>query len=63
MDFNTILEAIASVGFPIVCVAVMFYENHMERTVHKEETEQFTNALNKNTLVIQQLVDKLEGKV
>ena len=72
MEFNTILQAIATVGFPIVmCLLLIWYikdtnektsENIKEITAkHLEETKEFTEALNKNTLVLQRLCDKLEG--
>ena len=27
MDFNAIIEAVSTVGFPIVCCGVLFYQN------------------------------------
>ena len=27
MDFNAIMEAVSTVGFPIVCCGVLFYQN------------------------------------
>ena len=27
MDFNTIMQAVSTVGFPIVCCGVLFYQN------------------------------------
>ncbi len=56
-----ILSAISSVGFPIVCVCVMFYERHKDQERHLQESKEFTEALNNNTLVIQKLVDTLSG--
>lgn len=59
MDFATILSGISAVGFPIVmCLILMFYIKLVTDT-HKEETERFTEALNKNTLVLQKLCDKM----
>lgn len=50
---------ISTVGFPIaMCIAFMWYGYHQQEN-HKEETEKFTDALNKNTLVLQRLCDKL----
>ena len=28
MDFNAIMQAISTVGFPIVCCGVLFYQNN-----------------------------------
>lgn len=60
MDINVIMQAIATVGFPIVmCVMLLWYVKQQSET-HKEESKQFTEALNKNTLALQKLCDKLE---
>lgn len=60
MDINVIMQAIATVGFPIVmCVMLLWYIKQQSET-HKEESKMFTEALNKNTLALQKLCDKLE---
>lgn len=59
MDFTSILQAITTVGFPIVMCIIMFKYIGDENKAHKEETKEFTEALNKNTIVLQQLCDKL----
>lgn len=38
MDFNTISQAIGSVGFPIVACCVMFYQNSKLQDTLKEMT-------------------------
>lgn len=73
MDVNTVRELITSVGFPIVvCIALGWFikkqdDKHSAQIekiteAHKEESKQFTDALNNNTLVIQKLIDKMEDK-
>ena len=60
MDANAIASLITTVGFPIVmCGALMWYIANSQ-TQHKEETKEFTDALNKNTIVLQKLCDKLD---
>lgn len=60
MDINVIMQAIATVGFPIVmCIMLLWYVKQQSET-HAEESKQFTEALNKNTLALQRLADKLE---
>ena len=60
MDVNAIASLITTVGFPIVmCGALMWYIAKTQ-TRHKEETKEFTDALNKNTIVLQKLCDKLD---
>lgn len=62
MDFTTILQAISTVGFPIaMCVMLLWYTKEQGER-HREESEKFTEALNKNTLVLQKLCDKMEVK-
>lgn len=60
MDANIILQAITSVGFPIVmCLMLMWYVKEIS-SKHKEESDKFAEALNNNTLVLQKLCDKLD---
>lgn len=59
MDFNTVLQAVSVVGFPIVMCLVLLWYVKDQNDRHKEETEKFTNALNANTLVLQKLCDTI----
>ncbi len=60
MEFESVLQAITTVGFPIVmCLVLLWYINKMVDT-HKEETKAFTDALNKNTTVLERVCDKLD---
>lgn len=59
MDITAITQIISTVGFPIaMCCALLWYIKNLN-DVRKEETEKFTDALNKNTLVLQKLCDKM----
>ena len=71
MEFNTIITAIGSLGFPIVACCAMAYffakVNDNYRTDikeinrgHKEEMTAMTEAINNNTLVIQKLVERMD---
>ena len=71
MDFNTVLTAIDTRGFPIVaCCAIAWffikinenYRNDIKElsASHKEEVKAMTEAINSNTLVIQKLCDSLD---
>ena len=54
-----IVTIITNVGFPIaICVMLMWYIRELT-SKHQTETKEFTEALNKNTLVLQRLCDKL----
>ena len=62
MDGNMIIQAITSVGFPIVmCLMLMWYVREIS-SKHKEESDKFAEALNNNTLVLQKLCDKLDNE-
>lgn len=68
MDVNTILQAIGTVGFPIVCaIAMAWYVKYVTdrnredieklNTQHQQEMKEVTTALNNNTLALQKLSD------
>lgn len=68
---NEILNAITTVGFPIVsCIVIAWYakytndnyRNDMKEanTVHKEEMNQLSQALQNNTLALQKLCTMIE---
>ena len=59
MDINVIMQAITTVGFPIVmCICLAWYCMKLGDS-HKAETDKFTAALNENTLILQKLCDIL----
>lgn len=59
MDINVVMQAITTVGFPIVmCLCLAWYYMKLNES-HKNETDKFTTALNENTLVLQKLCDIL----
>ena len=54
-----VLQAITTVGFPIVmCLCLAWYCMKLNDS-HKVETDKFTVALNDNTIVLQKLCDVL----
>ena len=70
MDFQTILQAISAVGFPIVFCIIVYKTmidsvklfntqlNEMMRQ-HAEESKSMQKSLDDNTAVIQRLLDKI----
>lgn len=71
MDVNAILQAIGTLGFPIVCAMTMaWYVKYMTdrnredidklNEQHKQEMKEVTTALNNNTLALQKLSDLLD---
>ena len=72
MDANTLITAISTVGFPIVCFIMCgYYVKYREdknddkyeklNAQHDEEMKQIVSALNNNTIALQKLTDKLEA--
>ena len=55
-----VTNLVSNVGFPIACVVAMFYMQNKEREAHKAESEAWVEALNRNTAVMQKVLDKLE---
>lgn len=39
MDFNAIMQAVSTVGFPIVCCGVLFVQNNKLRDTVEENTK------------------------
>ena len=72
MDFNTIITAIGSVGFPIIgCVVIAWFFYHVNENYrndikelsnsHKEESKMFADVISQNNIVLQKLCDKLDN--
>lgn len=68
MDVNSLLQAVGTVGFPIVCaIAMAWYVKYVTdrnredieklNTQHQQEMKEVTTALNNNTLALQKLSD------
>ena len=51
MDFNTVMSAVASVGFPIVACGVLFYQNNKL----SETINELNVTLIENTTILKQL--------
>ena len=61
MDDSAIIQAISTVGFPIVmCLLFMYYIKYINDQ-HKDEIDKLSQSVNNNTLVMQKLLDKLGG--
>ena len=60
---NDLSTLISTLGFPIAMCLIMCYYINKINDAHKEETDKFAEALNKNTVVLQKLCDKLDSEV
>ena len=61
MDGQVIINAISTVGFPIVMCIILLYSVNKQNEEHKEEMAKITESLNNNTLVIQHLTDTISN--
>ena len=61
MDFNTIIAAISSVGFPIVFCIMLWKTNRDTQQAHETEVKNLMSSIDKLTTAIQRLFDKLGG--
>lgn len=59
MDVSMVTEFINGVGFPIACVAAMFWMQNQEREQHRQEAEKFAEAINNNTQVMTRILERL----
>ena len=58
MDFNDLMQAVSTVGFPIVACGVLFYQNSkLTQTI-----SDLKNTLTENTTMLKILVDKMKGE-
>lgn len=63
MDANNLTAIVGTLGFPIV-MCLMFFKYIKQMTEqHKQEVKELSEAVNNNTLVMQQLIDKLEANL
>ena len=74
MDVNVILQAVGTLGFPIVCaVAMAWYVKYITdrnredidklNEQHQQEMKEVTTAFNNNTLALQKLSDVIGNEV
>lgn len=65
MDAGQIMQAIGTLGFPIVACCALFYYLNKEQESHKEEMKAVTDALNRNTdalLELKTIITMLTGR-
>lgn len=55
MDWEMVVQALSTFGFPIVVCGVLFWVLINSQKTHKEETDAFTKSLNENTKVLNEL--------
>ena len=61
MDVSAVVQAISTVGFPIVmCLLFMYYIKYINDQ-HKDEIDKLSQSVNNNTPVMHTLPDKRGG--
>ena len=71
MDIGTVMQAISSLGFPIVaCIAIAWYFNKVNENYradikelnsqNREQLDKLTEAISNNTVAVARLVEKLD---
>ena len=60
MDVTQIMQAIGSLGFPIVACCALFYYLSKEQDAHKEEMNSMRDALDRNTTIMTELKEMLK---
>ena len=58
--YNAIVQAISTVGFPIMMALILIYVIWKIEENHKTEMNSMITAVTNNTLVLQKLVDKID---
>lgn len=58
---NEIMNAIATVGFPIVACGALFWANYKQDVRHSEECQGFMKSIEANTDAIRELITYLKG--
>lgn len=59
-NMNTIVTLLSNFGFPIVCCGILMWYIFKLQEQHKTETDKMIEAINHNTVVMQQLIGRLE---
>lgn len=65
MDITQVMQAIGSLGFPIVACCALFYYLNKEQEAHKSEMDAVKEALNRNTdalLELKTIINLLTGR-
>lgn len=60
MDYNTIVQTVSSVGFPIVMCLMLYNQMLKTEDVHKQEIAELRKAIENNTLALNNLSTRKE---
>lgn len=60
MEYNTIVQTVSSVGFPIVMCLMLYNQMLKTEDVHKQEIAELRKAIENNTLALNNLSTRKE---
>ncbi len=60
MDVASVTQLVSNLGFPIVCVGVMFWMQNKERESHAAESTRWTEVVKENTEALRDLKEVVE---
>lgn len=60
-NIDIILNAITTVGFPIVMCGILLWYIYKSQKNHKEEVMQLSEAIQNNTIVMEKILAKIGG--
>ena len=55
MDIQAISNLISNVGFPIVCVIILWKQTQDQTAKHKEEMDKLSESVHNNTIALTEL--------
>jgi len=61
--YNAIIQAVSTVGFPIVCCLIMIKNNNDLQNAHREETDNLRKVIENNTLSITKMYEKIDALI
>lgn len=59
---NALVQVLGNGFFPIAASACMFWYVYKKDLQHKEEIAELRTSIDNNTLVVQKLLDKMDGE-
>lgn len=63
MDYEVIINAVSTIGFPIVMCGIMFWFLNKEQETHKEEMLALKDVISKNNEILASLKQLIEDKI
>lgn len=61
MNFETIIQLINGVGFPIAVSIVLFYQNGRQDERYDKQMKELTKVIENNTVTLKELCVRLEN--